>query len=145
MFRLERHAAGSSRCLCWCISHRWVHHYTPAYSMCHPPPNDRKWMMPFVFVCGRAGVQYSSRRCVFVCVCLCVCVCVSRLQPHVWWIPLVAARQWHDLLPRSGADWLQYRPYINLVREKKTLERRRTQTFHCDGTSYKIYKFITGR
>ena len=57
--------------------------------------------------------------CVFVCVCLCVCVCVSRLQPHVWWIPLVAARQWHDLLPRSGADWLQYRPYINLVGEKK--------------------------
>lgn len=48
-----------------------------------------------------------------------VCVCVSRLQPLVWWIPLVAARQWHDLLPRSGADWLQYRPYINLVGEKR--------------------------
>lgn len=124
-------------------AHRWVDHCTCVYSMFRPSaaqPWQWLWMTGTgwcclwwcgdVRACMPSSLPSSLR-------------CVSSPQPLVWWIPSPAARERHDLLAHSGADWLHYRPYINLVGEK-LLERRRMQTFQRDRTSCKICSFISG-
>lgn len=71
-----------------------------------------------VWTCGRAWLSVPSRRSSLRCVCEWALLSPLFGEFHC------SLPEWHDLLPHSGADWLQYWPYINLVRRKCWQDRQ---------------------
>lgn len=70
------------------------------------------------WTCGRAWLSVPSRRSSLRCVCEWALLSPLFGEFHR------SLPEWHDLLPHSGADWLQYWPYINLVRRKCWQDRQ---------------------